>query len=87
MNYELSRIIEKISGRFICVFNGDQREFKDINELSDSCFGDGCTVESISAQNDVVVITLKLWNTPTADVNHEWADDEKLLSGKEPSFF
>lgn len=87
MNYELSRIIEKISGRFICVFNGEQREFQDINELADSGFGDGCTVESISAQNDVVVITLKPWNAPTADVNCEWANDEKLLSGKEPSFF
>lgn len=71
MNYELSRIIEKISGRFICVFNGEQREFKDINELSDSGFGDGCTVESICAQNDVVVITLKLWNTSLFK-NEDW---------------
>lgn len=87
MNYELSRIAEKIIGRFICVANGERREFQDGSELADSGFGDDYAVESISAQDGVVVITLKPWIAPTADASCEWANEEKLLNGREPSFF
>lgn len=87
MNYELSRIAEKISGRFICVFNSEQKEFQNTAELANSCFANGYIIDSIGAQGDIVVFNLKPWIPPTVDSCDKWANEEKQLNGNVPSFF
>ncbi len=87
MSYELSMILEKISGKFICVYDGARNEFASGKEFENSDMEKNCTVSTISTENGAIVLELKKWesNTPCAD--SEWVKEHKRKYGEEPSFF
>lgn len=87
MNYELNMILEKISGSFICVYEGESKSFISKDEFEKSDMGKNCTVSSISTMDGVIVLELKKWESPQTDMNAEWVQEHKRMYGEEPSFF
>lgn len=87
MSFELGSILKKINGGFICVFNGKRRRFLSVSDFEKSGFGKSCTVESISAQDGIIVIELKSCAILSADSNAEWVKEYEEKYGSEISFF
>ena len=87
MNYELNMILEKISGSFVCVYEGNSMRFASKEEFEQSGMEKNCTVFSISTKDDVIVLELKKWESPKTDMNAEWVQEHKRKYGEEPYFF
>ena len=87
MNYDLNLILDKISGNFICVYEGNSMRFASKDEFEQSGMEKNCTVSSISTKDDGIVLELKKWESPKTDMNAEWVQEHKRKYGEEPSFF
>ena len=87
MNNELARIVKKISGDFLCVFEGQSSEFSCAEEFEKSEFSKNKIATSISTQDGKIVIELGEWKTPLAKLsNEDWDKDYEKQFGTEPSF-
>lgn len=87
MNYELSTILKKIKGNFICVYEGVSKEFSTKEEFEQNYYCKTCSVSTISTQNNVIVLELQKWEAPIADNNSEWEKEYEKQYGEQPSFF
>ena len=87
MNYELSMILGKIKESFICVYGEERTVFSSKEEFEKSEMDKDCTVSSIGTQNGVIVLELKKWESPVADLDDEWTKEHEKQFGEKPSFF
>lgn len=87
MDFGLENVIERIDGNFICVFHGQSAEFSNLEELKNSGFGKECTVASISARDNKIIVELKARDILIADSNADWAKEHEKKFGVAPSFF
>ena len=87
MNFELSTVLEKINGKFICVLEDKKQEFTSKENFTDSDFDKNCSVTSISAHDDIVLLELKPWKAPVADLDSKWAKEYEKQTGVTPNFF
>lgn len=87
MNNELAQIVKKISGNFLCVFEGQSSEYSCAEEFAKSEFSKNKIATSISTQDGKIVIELGEWKTPLAKLsNEDWEKDYEKQFGTEPSF-
>ena len=83
----LEDILEIIQGAFVCIADNKRYEFASKDEFTYSELCKNYVVTSISSRNGVLVLELKSWQPPVTDMNAEWVDTHKELTGSEPSFF
>ncbi len=87
MNCELNMILDKVKGKFICVYNGESKVFSSKDEFEGSNMEKNCCITSIGTQDGMIVLELKKVNTPIADANSEWVKEYEKQFGATPSFF
>lgn len=87
MNCELNNILDKIKGNFICVYENKSEIFASKNDFEKSNIEKNCYVSAISTQDGMIVLELKKWNAPIADVNGDWVREHEKQFGTTPSFF
>lgn len=87
MNCELNSILNKIKGNFICVYENESVIYASKDEFEKSNIEKNCYVSAISTQDGMIVLELKKWNTPIADINGEWVKEHEKQFGTTPSFF
>lgn len=87
MSYELNAILGKITGEFICVYEGESNVFSSKEEFENSNIEKNCTVSAISAKGDAIVIELKKWESNMPDMNGDWVKEHEKQFGEKPSFF
>lgn len=87
MNCELNSILNKIKGNFICVYDNKSEIFFSKDEFEKSDIEKNCYVSAISTQDGTIVLELKKWNAPIADINGEWVKEHEKQFGTTPSFF
>ena len=87
MSYELNSILDKIKGNFICIYDNESKSFSSKDEFEKSNIEKNCYVSAISSQDGKVMLELKKWNTPIADVNSDWVKEHEKQFGTTPSFF
>lgn len=87
MNNELAQIVKKISGDFLCVFEGQCVEFSCAEEFEKSEFSKNKIATSIRTQDGKIVIEMGEWKTPLAKLsNEDWEKEHEKQFGIEPSF-
>lgn len=75
MKYKLSYEVNKIKSRVLVKFDSNEAEYKSGAELADVEFDKYYLIDSITAENDTVVLTL-VENTKINDIN--WCGEGKI---------
>jgi len=87
MSCELNGILEKITGNFVCVYEGESKMFSSKDEFEKSGMEKNCCVSSIGTRDGMIVLELKKLDAPIADTNSDWAKEYETQFGIAPSFF
>ena len=88
MTYKLyDTLLEKISGPVICVMDGGENEYKNIQELTSRSFEKQVIVSEIYSKDNKTVVVLKESDIVPNDLTVEWAQKHMEETGKEISFF
>lgn len=87
MSYELNMILEKIKGKFICVYDGESKAFSSKDEFEQSNMEKNCTVSSITTQDGAIVLEFEKWESKAPDMDGEWVKEYKKQYGENPGFF
>jgi len=75
MKYKLSYEVKKIKSRILVKYDGNEAEYDSGAELVDVEFDKYYLIDSITAENDMVVLTL-IENTKINDTN--WSNDSNI---------
>lgn len=75
MKYKLSYEVKKIKSRVLVKFDGNEAEYESGIELADVEFDKYYLIDSITAENDTVVLTL-VENTKINDIS--WCGEEQI---------
>lgn len=86
MNCQLKTIVECIEGSVVCVLDGTKTEYKNGADLLEGLEGK-FVVESITAKDSKVIVTVKPDETIPNDLNADWIKEYVAQYGKEPDFF
>jgi len=87
MSCELNGLLEKITGNFVCVYEGESKIFSSKDEFEKSDMEKNCCVSSIGTRDGMIVLELKKLDTPIADANSDWVKEYEKQFGTTPSFF
>lgn len=88
MTYKLyDPTLEKISGQVICVLDGVESEYQNIQELTSKTFDKKYLVSEIGSRGNKTVIVLKENDIVPNDLSADWAQKQMKETGKEISFF
>jgi len=87
MSCELNGLLEKITGNFVCVYEGESKIFASKDEFEKSDMEKNCRVSSIGTRDGMIVLELKKLDIPIADADSDWVKDYEKQFGTTPSFF
>jgi len=87
MSCELNRLLEKIIGSFVCVYEGESMIFSSKGEFERSDMEKNCCVSSIGTRDGMIVLELKKLDLPIADAGSDWVKEYEKQFGTTPSFF
>lgn len=87
MKQEMKQIMQMISGKVVCHFEQKEKQYSSGQQALQELSAVDVTIESIQAQEDTVVLTLKRDFVIPNDLKASWVKEHVKQYGEEPGFF